>query len=491
MRQFEEFLLETLKRRGDVFTENFLTQKVGEQTMFSRMLEDGRFFLILDSFDEIPQVLDENEASWLIDKLSSVIYRFLAGGNQSRGVLASRIFRRPSENFDARTVLEVRPFTEAQIFSSLQARSAYDKAMIKKIFAERPDLVPALRNPFTTGLVPLFAKNFPDRLPANQSELYLNYLDQRFVECKDRIERISRKRPRPLTVKKILQGAQDISRILFDHFGLEASTEELVDVLTQNYNYEIRDAQDIIRILTFAKISRKGFGLDEQFSFVHRRFAEYFVAQSLPNQFESIPVSSIPKDKKWREALVLYCEVTDELTAQKIAQYCWEQIQGIEDYGSHMDDPKCLDGIHSLRFLNAAYRNRLGCLAPFRESLGYSIKNIIQKRKSLLLTNLATEAVGLLSQRDLEVAIIEALKYDNDWISQTALRACRHLPTIGITVVRRFRSYLGNLSYIEFMSRRKELLLSFSLSDGLNALYRDTRFRALDYQLFRVGLIIY
>lgn len=80
------FVLDNLKSRGDVFTNEFLDK------YFKKMFEDGRLFIVLDSFDEIPAVLDEVESSWLIDKLSEVIYRFLAGAHESRGILASRIF---------------------------------------------------------------------------------------------------------------------------------------------------------------------------------------------------------------------------------------------------------------------------------------------------------------------------------------------------------------------------------------------------------------
>lgn len=53
------------------------------------MFENGRFFFVLDSFDEIPSVLDVDESSWLIDRLSSILYNFLAGAHESRGFILS------------------------------------------------------------------------------------------------------------------------------------------------------------------------------------------------------------------------------------------------------------------------------------------------------------------------------------------------------------------------------------------------------------------
>ena len=80
-------------------------------TYFKRMFKHGRLFIVLDSFDEIPAVLDTLEGSELIDQLSDVIYRFLAGVHQSRGILSSRIFRQPTDKFQTKTKLEIRPFT--------------------------------------------------------------------------------------------------------------------------------------------------------------------------------------------------------------------------------------------------------------------------------------------------------------------------------------------------------------------------------------------
>jgi hypothetical protein len=118
-----EFVLNNLKSRGDVFANEFLDK------WFHDMFENGRLFFILDSFDEMPLVLDVDERSWLIHKLSEVIYLFLAGAHESRGLLASRIFRHPTEEFDAKTILEIRPFTESKIVESLKSPHTLMKRM--------------------------------------------------------------------------------------------------------------------------------------------------------------------------------------------------------------------------------------------------------------------------------------------------------------------------------------------------------------------------
>ena len=152
-------------------------------------MSTGRLFIVLDSFDEIPQILDVDEASWLIDTLSGVIHRFLAGAHESRGLLASRIFRRPTEKFDARTVLEIRPFTEAKILDFLKKSIYFDESLVARLFHERPHLVSIARNPFSAALISSYAKDHDNTLPQTQSELYSNYIEKRLGACRELIEK--------------------------------------------------------------------------------------------------------------------------------------------------------------------------------------------------------------------------------------------------------------------------------------------------------------
>ncbi len=66
------------------------------------------------------QLLGVPESSWLIERLSQVISTFLAGATETRGVLASRLFRRPTLTLDDGATLEIRPFDEARIARTLK-----------------------------------------------------------------------------------------------------------------------------------------------------------------------------------------------------------------------------------------------------------------------------------------------------------------------------------------------------------------------------------
>jgi hypothetical protein len=451
-----EFVLSNLKSRGDVFTSEFLDK------YFRKMFENGRLFIVLDSFDEIPSVLDVDERSWLIGALSDVIYRFLAGAHESRGLLASRIFRRPTAKFDAKTTLEIRPLTEGKIVELLQKSLYYDESLVTELFNQRPELVPIARNPFTAALISSYAKDHDNTLPVNQSELYSNYIGRRLDACEERIE------GKNLTKEEVIAGAIEIAEVMLrtETLGLEASVSDLNKRIGDN------SIEDIIDILRFARLGRLGSGDQQRFSFVHRRFNEYFVVQRLMEHPESIPREAIPTDSRWRDALVLYCEVADEGEARRIADFCWSEVQRIHRAELDLRDAQYLRSIHCLRFLKEAFRARLNCIDSFRSELVSFIMGQIEGRQSLLSVKLAVEAVGLLEPEDIDVALRQALEIRNQWIDETAMKSCHYLSSLSKHLKYKLIQSIDAIDFVSFLKRSGEIMFSLKLSNVFSELRR-------------------
>jgi len=452
VQELYNFVVDNLKARGDIFINEFIDK------YFKKMFEHGRLFIILDSFDEIPAVMDVSENSWLIDKLSDVIHRFLAGANESRGILASRIFRKPTDKFNAKTILEIRPFTEYKIIETLKKSLSYDEKLVHLIFKERQEFVPVARNPFTAALISSYAREYDNNLPQNQAELYSSYIDQRLDACRDRIQR------KNLTKEQIIKCAIDIADTMMttETYGLEASVQELKLILPKH------PIEDVIDILKYARLGRLGSGDENRFSFVHRRFNEYFVVQRLIEQPHRVPQDAIPNDSRWRDALVLYCEVAEENKAKEIANFCWSEISKVINNNVDMRDPQFLRMIHCLRFLKEAFRTRLDYIEDFLPRLTLFIKEQIKNQKNLLLQKFAVEAVGLLKNEDIDEAIIEAISLNNDWISETALKSCRHLPKITDKLKYKLISYIEDFESIKLIKQRRDLRFSLKLSNAFS-----------------------
>lgn len=490
--ELSSFVENNIIDRGDQYVEDFLRSDVDGRSMFKYLLEHGRFFFILDSFDEIPQLLNQAAHSkWLVEELSKVVYRLLSGGYTSRGVLASRRFRQPSDAFDSETVLELRPFSDFQILSCLRRSGSYNEGTLKELFATRTDLIPVLRNPFATGLLAAYRPRDAKTLPGAQGELYDDYLRRRLDDDKEIVERVCEGRRSPLQTKEILECAKKIAIVLVEHLEtLEAPLDDVAQAVANHFDGSRDDVLMTADILTFTKIARQGGrSAARRFSFAHRRFAEYFVAKSLGNDTDQLDLESIPEDRPMREALALYCgEVANDDTAVHIANYCWERIRPLDPVNGRPTEAGYRDAIHCLRFLSTAFRGRVLALTAFQAQLGDLIVTTVAGAGNMLTVKLVVEATGVLGEADLDRAVTSSLRLRNFWISETALRACRHLAEPSPKLVNRLKIYFGGIPPLEFFQRRSELLFSLSLSEGFGKLRQMCKFRLIDTYCAAAGL---
>lgn len=64
------FIRKTFETKADFSTESFLNE------YFQRMLDDGRWYFVFDSFDEMPCLMGKKNCQELIDGISALIYQF-------------------------------------------------------------------------------------------------------------------------------------------------------------------------------------------------------------------------------------------------------------------------------------------------------------------------------------------------------------------------------------------------------------------------------
>lgn len=456
VQQLQDFVVNNLKSR-DIVTSKFFDK------FFDPLYETGRLYFILDSFDEIPAVLDEQENSELIHQLSEVIFKFLKGARavSSQGILSSRIFRKPTQEFQVKTILEIRPFTEAKIIETLKRSGQFSEGLVHLLFKERVELVPVARNPFSATLISEYAEHNNNQLPANQTEMYSSYIEITLDSCMDRIER------RNLSKEAIIDCSIEIADKMFQKYGLEAPVSELRREISR---YPV---DDVIDVLKFARLGRGGISDENRFSFVHRRFTEYFAVQEIIADVKMIDMESIPTDSQWRDALVLYCEVAEESKATAIAEFCWNMIKTT-------DDPQDLRVIHCMRFLRDAFKGRLECIQSFRGDLAEYIYAHIDEDSNMISLKLAVETVGLLEDKDIDRCIVKAMDLGNSWINETAFKSCRHLPKLSKGLEKKIIKYLDSILLNDLFKQKNELRFSLSLSDGFKKVKTFLNFKLLN-----------
>ncbi|WP_435035811.1 NACHT domain-containing protein [Pseudomonas neuropathica] len=461
VKELEVFVTENIKKRGDVFVEEFVDEH------FRDLWRHGRLFFIFDSFDEIPELLDANEDSEIINSLSDVISRFISSHKNSRGVLASRIFRKPTQAFLAQKTLEIRPLSESSILEALNRYPEFSSDLKASLFRDRLDLIPLARNPFLMTLLGSWVSLQHD-LPQNQAQIYESYIRSRLGQCASKMTQYD------LTIDEVLAITTDIAWFVFNSpsFGLEAP------VVVINDHVLSRKVQAVIYILNFARIARVTEGDDKSFAFVHRRFLEYFVTVKLLENPLEAPIDHIPTDSRGRDALVLYAQLCELDEARRLADICWKEIQDTFE-----DDTQRLRAIHCLRFLIDAYCSRRSAIDGFEEQLSAFIMSHVSGGDSIILAKICLEGTGLLSEIESAPVLSVAISGTDTWLQETAFRACRHLPRMEKKLEEGISRYVSEIPIVHFWKNRTSINLSLSLSEALKGVYRTSRVREANLKM--------
>ncbi|NVP56054.1 NACHT domain-containing protein [Mycoplana rhizolycopersici] len=466
--EFSHFVRSNIRDRLPDITRAFFDEH------FERMVDAGELFFMFDSFDEIPGVLDADETSRLLDSVSAVIVRYLRGQAGSRGVIASRYYRRPRLGQLRHVQLDVRPFSEQQISQAVAKGASRPQELRQILFVDRPDLGALARNPFSFSLILLYWESRLEA-PPNQSAVYSAYIEESLKNAQESLDAAG------LNADALRLAMAAIAWAMFesDRRGLEMTVAELRAALVRD------DVDVIVDTLVSAKLARKA-PRTQAVSFVHRRFNEYFlVARWLSGEREP-PFEAIPTDSRYRDALVLYAEVADEVEAKRLAAFCWQQIASaprnpIENASSAMR------AIYALRFLSEAFRALPGPIEPFRGELGHHVLAVVRSSDDILTRKIAVEAVGLLDPVDAEAVLLFALSRDNRWITDTALFACRYLPALSPLVVNALVVDLASRAQNWILVPDREFKFALGVADAFGEL--RCRFRRLRVEMW-LGVIL-
>lgn len=471
---FTKFVFQHMKAKTNVVSSQFLDK------YFDKLLADSRFFFIFDSFDEIPAILDAEETSPVLRDLSTILVNFFTNGRDMQGVIGSREFKQPALPSADRRILTIVPFSEDRVREAFVKKQYCDEALLDEMFRLRPDLVALSRTPFMANLIADYMIN-EHALPANQERIFFHYIGLRLDQAAERIDQLK------LTRARVEEGSATIAMTMFSmtSTGLEAPITKLIEKLPEVPVDALAD------VLSFAKLARPIESISRgKFSFVHRRFHEYFLVHGFLAGRKPADAGAVPTNSRWRDALALYCSVANDAAVDEIAAECWGWAQLLRDDDILRDRATYLAAVHCLRFLSEAFRYRRELLQGIRDELADLISSKIEPHSDMLVAKVSVEAVGLLADPDIEAVIQKALHLDNPWISETALRACRHLPGLSGETQDGLVRYITRIPPAEFLRRRRELRFSLRLSEAFRQVLTVFRLRRINMLALMVATVL-
>lgn len=451
-RDLIQYIREELYKDGDLLTDEFLDH------YFEKMLKDGRWYFIFDSFDEMPCLMGNNKNSVLIKHISGLLFEFLSGPNQSGGVIASRIYNRPSDSLRQTCTLTLKSFNDARIRNMIRKYINTDvNETIKKLFRDRNDLVGLCRNPFHLALLINYIKKQQMALPNNQFELFKDFIDERLQKSKIQIEKSG------LSIEKIYAATIDLSILMQNDggYGLDFPVERIYDATGEEKLWE-----KYLAILEYIRICRRG-GNNQTISFVHRRFQEFFFVEGIILGKVSInesDCSGILHNTGIRDSLVLYCQIGDEKEVLRIAEFCCDAIESNLSKISNILNEGCVELVNSLYFLTEAFSNRKTVLHNNIELIS-GLRKYLTNTTDYIILLAIVNSMSLLNKDDIELTMLDTFKLHNRWLNSTLVSNCQVVQKLSKKTEMEFCQYFDSLNY-KLIEKFLSVDFSLSLSDG-------------------------
>ncbi|RQU40853.1 NACHT domain-containing protein [Burkholderia cenocepacia] len=282
---------------------------------WDKYIEEGKWFFLLDSFDEIPAVMHAGAKSKIIDQYADAIRGFLEGMSHCRAVVASREYKAPRFFWERFKVLTLSAERQEQLINRSLIESRDSRELVRKYIAAADS--PVFKNPmFLTLLCEDIERE--KRLPESEFDLLNRHLENLIDIGADRFgERLS------VTEAELSRVAKGMARALalHDELGLAPTFNQLSRCLcTQFLNSDrlrqILDALEYIKILR-SDVAQPKSG-EKRFTFAHRRYQEAFVVSQLASGELPVPALTLLEDDRWREYVVTFLQSQREEVIQPV-----------------------------------------------------------------------------------------------------------------------------------------------------------------------------
>lgn len=464
------WVLEQLRSNQDRTIHEFLDNN------FEQMLKNGCFFFLFDSFDEIPAVMDAQEEHKVVHQYAEALENFLHSQHKSCGLVSSRPYRAPKIFIGQK--LTIRPLSIKRIKNAINKYMGQEISLANQLWQQliqsREDLMHVAQNPFYLGLLARYAKD-NKQLPDRHFDLFEHFVQTRANTDKERLRCLGF-----IPTELIEQASILAFAMTQESGGLEVNVDkiqELMNNFNKKWGRNSNKIEPLLHSLAYSKlgqITQGEPGKPNEFSFVHRRFHEYFCARFLKFNPDIAPFENLVNDDRWREVLVLLCEVLPGNHLAKIFDTAKPTLQlGINADSGTVEHKKAIE---TIRFLRDGFRSRIDDLP---NDIRIMCADFIKKQfesKNLLNQKRALEGLSLVDKESVNSIIELALSNDSQWLKETAIKSCRILPSIPEPISKEIRTHFYN-KYLNLKNHQNysTYAILFSSSPVLHPLKSFTR----------------
>lgn len=358
-----DFVLGSLNRANDRDIEAFLEEE------FDRGLKEGTWVFVLDSFDEIPDVLSSTEADQIIQAYGDAIADFLGGMNKCRGIVASRSYRGPHRlGWPRFRILPLKPERQQELIRKTGLSHDQTGRVMGHLDTAEQSMRAMSSNPLFLGLVCEFMQK-QAHFPTNTYVVYEEYIQERLNRDKDRLWRRFRLEP---DIVRYTAEQIAFSMTADAELGLSPTREDLAtscQKLQLDIPENLETSLDALEFLKLARSETTEVGKSKPFTFAHRRFQEYFATSVVLREPARVKPNDLLTDGRWRETAVVLCQTQPIQNLQPIITEAEHLVNDMESQMSTIlpNDiyPRNDDGIDDFSILKKPFAWQRGALHLF------------------------------------------------------------------------------------------------------------------------------
>ncbi|MET9634757.1 NACHT domain-containing protein, partial [Lentzea sp. NPDC006480] len=396
---------------------------------FDRGLKDGTWLFLFDSFDEIPDILSADDAQQIAPKYAQAIAGFLGPFTRCRGIVASRDFSSPNiVQFTRFRILRLSPRQQRKLIKRADLDRPVYRAMLEGLATASQDITTFAGNPMFLGLLCEHMR-IGIEFPASSHTVFEQYLTHRLRRDRDRIRaRFGR------DVDFIRAGAEEIAFLMAStpRMGLTPTRSVLRAMAPAMQRVAPTVLNTILDALVYSKLGRADSNADGEptFSFVHRRFQEYFSTCVVISDPKRVPMAVLLENDQWRETAVTLLQVQDSDATRPLladARGILRRHAAAVIHGDFRWPPGCL---HLLGILATGLETHPAKVTDEIRSLIDCIVQRAWNRGHRLDKRRAVAFAGLLTFPIADELLTAAFRSRNEFLREVAFRTAGSLPQL-------------------------------------------------------------
>ncbi|MET7568189.1 hypothetical protein ABZT04_06745 [Streptomyces sp. NPDC005492] len=392
-------------------------------------LRHRRVTLLLDSFDEIPAVLDSPTIDAAVAPYIQTVIELVGGGG--RCVVATREYKGPrASGWTRLQLLGMSPQQQEALLHGLDLDDSALALVQPLLLDPRRGFAGELRNPLSLHLLATYVRG-NNALPDRPSALFAEYAASRLRAA----------------LPSAGPGAHTALEDFLARFAYRlTSTRGGLSVDEETYAREISRAADdtvtrdlMLRTLTASRIlvSSAEESAGRTVFFGHRRVLQYFTGRYVAAHPSAVPARELATSGRWRETAVTVLqdgprEVTLPLLTALGEVLATERDRALTPGPDGFEWSP--EAVHCLELLSAAYQGRPDWPHEPVRPLVEELVAAAWERGSVSDRKFALDCLPLLSEETRQAYVDRAFAGESGWLRMTVLRECATLPALSAEV---------------------------------------------------------